>query len=102
MWSDDLRQIFESAYGHADQLTVLIVCGARKLRLTIPPKEPPKGSDIDVAILRAAAQLTEPVTPQKLARLAGYRFNSYFRDAVTRLVRTHQLIRTADGLASAN
>lgn len=99
-WLDQARELFEAAYGACDgDLAVVIMFGARKLRLSIPKKGEPRGSEIEVAILKAAAQLTAPVSSKQLARLAGYRHNSYFLQAVTRLVRSGQLRRTADGIA---
>jgi len=65
-----------------------------------PRARPALGSEIDQTIMRAAASLTQPVTSKRLAHLAGYKHNSYFLQAVTRLVRGHFLIRTADGLAA--
>src|SRR5262249_9314902 len=47
---------------------------------------------------KALAAATEKfVSCKQLARLAGYRCNSYFRDAVRELVRAGRLRHTADG-----
>ena len=63
------------------------------------------GDDVD-----AAAKLTrihhkllekatlEPVSAKKLIKLAGYKYNTYARDAITDLCRHGLLVRLPDGL----
>ena len=58
--------------------------------------------DIDLAILEAApAPTAPPITIKRLARLSGYSYTGYFRDAVNGLVDAGQLLRTRQGVRRA-
>lgn len=55
--------------------------------------------EIDEAILEAAPRPdAEPVTMKKLARLAGYAYTNYFRDAVNALADAGLLVRSRRGI----
>lgn len=60
------------------------------------PGHAPEPREIEAAIL---TRLTDtPVEPKRLAKRCGYRFNSYFRAAITSLCRKRLLDRRPDGV----
>jgi hypothetical protein len=82
----------------ADRLARILAHVARILLERLELEEPPDNSHADLpplerAILATASQV--PLTSRKLARLAGYSYNSRFRQTLTDMVRSGLLVRFA-------
>lgn len=77
---------------------VIVAAGPMDVIVAGTPAAPPEGvSDYDAAILGALTDV--PQSSRRLARAAGRRFNSYFRERLSRLVDEGRIRRTARGLS---
>jgi hypothetical protein len=88
-------------YGMSAQ-TVTVKFAAGKLRLRLPevtlqaPAEQ-SGSDIGNRILAVLGEADRPLKAQAVANRAGAKFNSHFKQILTRLKREGQIVLTPDG-----
>jgi hypothetical protein len=65
-----------------------------------PEKQTAELREVEAAIL--AHLTTAPVSGKALARLSGYRFNSYFRAALAELWKQKLIVRDATGYSLTN
>ena len=66
-----------------------------------PESEEVERREVEEAILTALQECERPVPSRELCELAGYRPGSYFRAALTRLVRAGLIVRTREGYRPA-
>lgn len=87
-----------------EPVRLIIEVGGRRVVLRLDdhgqarePAAPDEHTSVKESILRHATAVAVPV--KVLARLCGYRHNSYFRAAVRKLVNAGRLVRTTAGVA---
>src|SRR5262245_27942161 len=103
-WLDHARKALADAFGPKSVAGVVLVTvrgdGGHSLTFELPPEsraESSPWSPMHRAILQALREANKPLPAEVLARKAGYKCHSGFRQCLTELDRANLIRRTPDG-----